>query len=171
MPSLFPSGARAKSANERGVASAPAGNARRHSRRLSGIVGLIFAVTASDHVSSADWRQIAVDGDDNRYSVDAGLIRTQGTRIKAVVRADYTRPRTIEGIDAPVYAAVDRLVVDCDALSFALEYRAYVSAQGEEIPAVAHDRDALQFRAAPPGSMAATLVSYLCNPASRSRGD
>lgn len=134
------------------------------------MLGLFLVMAAPGTTWSADWREVAVDGDDNRYTVDSDHVRTEGTLVKAVVRADYARPRTVDGIDAPVYAAIDRLSVECSTGSFALESRKYVSARGEEIPAVAPDRDVREFRTAPPGSMAATLVSYLCDPASRGRG-
>jgi len=70
-------------------------------------------------------------------------------------------------VDVPVYAAIDRFVVNCEASSFALQARLYVSATGEEIPAIAHDGTGLEYRAATPGSMAATLVAYLCDRGAR----
>jgi hypothetical protein len=59
---------------------------------------------------------------------------------------------------------VDRLQVRCDEGSFALESRHYISADGQEIPVVASDREALKFRPAAAGSMSAAIVQRLCTP-------
>jgi hypothetical protein len=59
---------------------------------------------------------------------------------------------------------VDRLQVRCDEGSFALESRSYVAADGEEIPVIASDREALKFRPAAEGSMSAAIVQRLCTP-------
>ncbi|RPI16817.1 MAG: hypothetical protein EHM60_01020 [Lysobacterales bacterium] len=113
---------------------------------------------------SADWEALAVDGDQNRYSIDASRLVREGGRVKAYVRTEYAVPRTVDVSDSPAYAAVDRLVVDCADRSFALESRTYLTSTGEEVPAIAGDRQSLGFRPAEPGSMAATIVSRLCSP-------
>jgi hypothetical protein len=78
------------------------------------------------------------------------------------VRTEYATPREDEKSGALIFASVDRLQVRCDAGSFALESRNYISADGAEIPVVASDREALKFRPAAEGSMSAAIVQRLC---------
>lgn len=113
---------------------------------------------------SADWEALAVDGDQNRYSIDASRLLHEGGRVKAYVRTEYAIPRTVDVSESPAYAAVDRLVVDCAERSFALESRTYSTSTGEDVPAIVGDRQSLDFRPAEPGSMAATIVNRLCSP-------
>jgi len=80
------------------------------------------------------------------------------------VRTEYATPREDETSGLPIFASVDRLQVRCDEGSFALESRSYVAADGEEIPVVASDREALKFRPAAEGSMSAAIVQRLCTP-------
>jgi hypothetical protein len=114
--------------------------------------------------SAADWQQIAVDDAANRYSVDADRIIRDGPLVKAFVRTEYATPREDETSGLAIFASVDRLQVRCDEGSFALESRSYVAADGEEIPVIASDREALKFRPAAVGSMSATIVQRLCTP-------
>jgi hypothetical protein len=114
--------------------------------------------------SAADWQQIAVDDAANRYSVDADRIIRDGPLVKAFVRTEYATPREDETSGLAVFASVDRLQVRCDEGSFALESRSYVAADGEEIPVIASDREALKFRPAAEGSMSAAIVQRLCTP-------
>lgn len=114
--------------------------------------------------NAADWQPIAVDDAANRYSVDGARIIRDGPLVKAYVRTDYATPREGESSGPLIFAAVDRLQVRCDEGSFALESRNYISADGEEIPVVASDREALKFRPAAIGSMSAKIVQWLCTP-------
>jgi hypothetical protein len=114
--------------------------------------------------SAADWQQIAVDDAANRYSVDADRIIRDGPLVKAFVRTEYATPREDETSGLAIFASVDRLQVRCDEGSFALESRSYVAADGEEIPVIASDREALKFRPTAIGSMSATIVQRLCTP-------
>lgn len=116
---------------------------------------------------AADWQQIAIDDDANRYSVDAARIIREGSLVKAFVRTEYASPREDESSGTRVFAAVDRLQVRCDERSFALESRNYVAANGEEIPVLASDREALEFRPVAAGSMSAAIVQRLCTPERR----
>ena len=124
----------------------------------------IVAGGVSAAARAADWQQIAVDDDTNRYSVDAARVIREGQLVKAFVRTEYASPREDDTTGKRVFAAVDRLQVRCDEGSFALESRSYVAADGEDIPVLASDRAALKFRAAAPGSMSAAIVQRLCNP-------
>jgi hypothetical protein len=133
--------------------------------RLFSVISVVMlAAGLNTAAQAADWQQIAVDDDANRYSVDAARIIREGQLVKAFVRTEYASPREDETSGTRVFAAVDRLQVRCDEGSFALESRSYVAADGEEIPALASDREALKFRAAAPGSMSAAIVQRLCTP-------
>jgi hypothetical protein len=133
---------------------------RRHD--LFGIAVAALAGTMSVSAHAADWQQIAVDDAANRYSVDTARIIREGPLVKAFVRTEYATPREDETSGTLIFASVDRLQVRCDEGSFALESRNYISADGEEIPVVASDREALKFRPAAEGSMSAAIVQRLC---------
>jgi hypothetical protein len=135
---------------------------RRHDLLVIAVAALTGALSVS--ASAADWQQVAVDDDANRYSVDADRIIREGSLVKAFVRTEYATPREDETTGTLIFAAVDRLQLRCDEGSFALESRSYVAADGEEIPVVASDREALKFRAAAAGSMSAAIVQRLCAP-------
>jgi len=135
---------------------------RRHELSAIAIAALTGVLSVS--ASAADWQQIAVDDDANRYSVDAARIIREGPLVKAFVRTEYATPREDETSGTLIFASVDRLQVRCDAGSFALESRSYISADGAEIPVVASDREALRFRPAAEGSMSAAIVQRLCTP-------
>lgn len=135
---------------------------RRQGMCVIAIAALTGVLSAS--ASAADWQPIADDDDANRYSVDAARIIREGPLVKAFVRTEYAVPREDEATGALIFAAVDRLQVRCDEGSFALESRSYVAADGEELPVVASDREALKFRPAAAGSMSAAIVQRLCNP-------
>ncbi len=135
---------------------------RRHDRFAIAVATLTGVLSAS--ASAADWQQIAVDDAANRYSVDADRIIREGPLVKVFVRTEYATPREDETSGLPIFASVDRLQVRCDEGSFALESRSYVAADGEEIPVVASDREALKFRPAAEGSMSAAIVQRLCTP-------
>ena len=136
---------------------------RRHDRFALAVATLTGLLGAS--ASAADWQQIAVDDAANRYSVDADRIIREGPLVKAFVRTEYATPREDETSGTLIFASVDRLQVRCDEGSFALESRNYISADGEEIPVVASDREALKFRPAAEGSMSAAIVQRLCTAA------
>ena len=133
-------------------------------KRLLAISVAILTGASSAPASAADWQQIAVDDAENRYSVDAARIIRDGSLVKAFVRTEYATPREDETGGARIVASVDRLQVRCDEGSFALESRHYISADGQEIPFVASDREALKFRPAAVGSMSAAIVQRLCTP-------
>ena len=134
-------------------------------KRLLAISVAILTGASSAPASAADWQQIAVDDAENRYSVDAARIIRDGSLVKAFVRTEYATPREDETSGTRIFASVDRLQVRCDEGSFALESRHYISADGQEIPVVASDREALKFRPAAAGSMSAAIVLRLCTPA------
>jgi len=123
-----------------------------------------LAGVVSVSARAADWQPIADDDDANRYSVDAARIIREGSLVKAFVRTEYATPREDETTGTLIYAAVDRLQVRCEDGSFALESRNYVAADGEEMPVVASEREALKFRPAAAGSMSAAIVQRLCRP-------
>jgi hypothetical protein len=133
-------------------------------QQLLAISVVILTGGLSAPASAADWQQIAVDDAANRYSVDADRIIREGDLVKAVVRTEYATPRDDVTSGTLIFASVDRLQVRCDEGSFALESRNYISADGQEIPVVASDREALKFRAAAEGSMSAAIVQRLCTP-------
>ena len=135
---------------------------RRHGLVAIAVAALAGVLSVSAH--AADWQQIAVDDDANRYSVDAARIIREGPLVKAFVRTEYATPREDETSGTLIFASVDRLQVRCDAGSFALESRNYIAADGAEIPVVASDREALKFRPAAEGSMSAAIVQRLCKP-------
>jgi hypothetical protein len=134
----------------------------RHDLVAVAVAALAGVLSVSAH--AADWQQIAVDDNSNRYSVDAARIIREGPLVKAFVRTEYATPREDETSGTLMFASVDRLQVRCDAGSFALESRHYISADGAEIPVVASDREALRFRPAAEGSMSAAIVQRLCAP-------
>jgi hypothetical protein len=133
---------------------------RRHDLLAIAVAALAGTMSVSAH--AADWQQIAVDDAANRYSVDTARIIREGPLVKAFVRTEYATPRADETSGALIFASVDRLQVRCDAGSFALESRNYITADGNEIPVVASDREALKFRPAAEGSMSAAIVQRLC---------
>lgn len=132
------------------------------SRSTLGIAVAVLTIGLLPSARAVDWQQIAVDDDANRYYVDTDRVIREGRLVKAFVRAEYAKPREDATSGKPTFAAVDRLQVRCDEGSFALESRLYVAADGEEIPAVASNRDDLEFRLAAPGSMSAAIVRRLC---------
>jgi hypothetical protein len=134
---------------------------RQHNVSAFAVVAMICGLSVS--ARAADWQPIAVDDAANRYSVDADRIIRDGPLVKAFVRTEYATPREDETSGTLIFASVDRLQVRCDEGSFALESRNYVSADGEEIPVVASDREALKFRPAAEGSMSAAIVQRLCS--------
>lgn len=133
---------------------------RRHDLFAIAVAALAGTMSVSAH--AADWQQIAVDDAANRYSVDTARIIREGPLVKAFVRTEYATPREDETSGALIFASVDRLQVRCDEGSFALESRNYITADGNEIPVVASDREALKFRPAAEGSMSAAIVQRLC---------
>ena len=133
---------------------------RRHDVSAIALATLAGVLAAS--ANAADWQPIAVDDAANRYSVDAARIIREGPLVKAFVRTEYATPREDDRSGQRIFAAVDRLQVRCDDGSFALESRSYIAADGEEVPVVASDREALKFRPAAAGSMSAAIVQRLC---------
>jgi hypothetical protein len=132
--------------------------------RFRKVLTLLPGLAAAMPLLASDWKALSVDDAGNHYSVDRSRIVRTGRQVKAVVRTEYATARPPGRYGKPLFAAVDRLVVDCDERSFALEARTYVASDGEEIPAVASDGAELEFRPARAGSMSATLVDELCGP-------
>jgi hypothetical protein len=135
-----------------------------HTLRLLAISFAALTGGFSAPAGAADWQQIAIDDEANRYSVDAARIIRDGPLVKAFVRTEYATPREDETSGVLIFASEDRLQVRCDEDSFALESRNYISADGKEIPVVPSDREALRFRPAAEGSMSAAIVQRLCTP-------
>jgi hypothetical protein len=137
-----------------------------HRSVAAGISGrlLVSAVLAGYAAAAlpADWQEIGTDDDGNRYSLDADRMVRESGLVKAFVRTEYATPRENEDGGAAIFAAVDRLQVRCDAGTFALESRSYVTADGTEVPALASAREELTFRPAAEGSMSAAIVRRLC---------
>jgi hypothetical protein len=121
-----------------------------------------FAATAA---VAANWTEIATDADGNRYSIDHQSIVREGSTVKGVVRAEYASPRLDDASGKSFFAALDRMIVDCDAASFALQSRTYVAADGSEVPALASARQDLKLRPAAAGSLSETIVRSLCRAA------
>lgn len=111
---------------------------------------------------AADWASLGVDGDRNRYSVDDGSTRRDGSRVTARVRTEYATPRDDAGAGMEVYAAIDTLVFDCTAASFALAARSLVAADLLETQTIANAREDLRFRPVAAGSMSERILRHVC---------
>jgi len=132
---------------------------------LSLSLSLALCGLAATAVLAADWAEIATDADGNRYSIDRQSIVREGATVKGLVRAEYAAPRVDQASGKSFFAALDRMIVDCDAASFALQSRTYVAADGTEVPALASTREDLKLRPAAAGSLSETIVRNLCRAA------
>ena len=135
-------------------------------RSATAVPVAIWALTcAAATAQAADWQKIATDGDGNVYTLDLQtLVRDRG-EVTGVVRNEYAEPRHDDAIGKPIFAALDRLVVNCETAAFALQSRTLVAADGSEVPTLAATRDQLRMRAATPGSLSETIVRSLCRAA------
>ena len=127
----------------------------------------ILVALATTPAGAVDWQEVAVDESSNRYLVDADRITRRDGVLRAYVRTEYATPRERDDVDKPVFAAVDRLAVNCAERSFALESRSYVTSDGQEVLALAAGREELVFRQAAEGSPSAAIVRRLCPPPQR----
>jgi hypothetical protein len=130
---------------------------------LARIATVILAGSLSSPALAVEWREVAVDESSNRYLVDDDRITRRDGLVRAYVRTEYAKPREREDIAKPVFAAVDRLAVRCADQSFALESRSYVTADGEEVLALASSREDLEFRPLANGTPSAAIVRWLCS--------
>ncbi len=129
--------------------------------RLAGLTLLLFVTTAA----AAEWEAVGTDADGNVYSVDASRIsRDEGT-VSIVVRTEYATPRRVDAVEADVFVALDQMVVDCGKVSFAVQSRTLVAADGTEIPRGSTARANLRFRVAASGSMSESIVRFACRSA------
>lgn len=114
---------------------------------------------------AAEWAPIATADNGDRYALDsASVIRDRDT-VSAVVRNEYATPRIDQKAGKSVFAALDRMVVNCEAASFALKSRAYVAADGSEYTVLAASNDELVLRPAAKGSLSESIVRAVCKAA------
>jgi Surface-adhesin protein E len=132
--------------------------------RLRGLWLAALAMCATAAVA-ADWERVGTDGDDNTYALDTSRISRDGNFVGVTVRTEYAKPRKIEGLGQDVFVALDRMVVDCAAGSFAVESRTFVTADGTEVPRGITARADLRFRPAAAGSMSESIVKSACKAA------
>lgn len=133
----------------------------RSPRRISRTV-ILCVLLAPLAGNAAEWSQVGVDDDGNRYAIDESATRREGSRVRLTVRAEYAKPHDDTTIGESVLGAIDRLVVDCELGRFALESRVYRTVDLREVPAVARSRDELVFLAPPPRSISADIVRHAC---------
>lgn len=133
-----------------------------HPRRLALPSAALFTALVCAPALAVNWQEVAVDESSNRYLVDADRMTRRDGLLRAYVRTEYATPREREDIGKPIFAAVDLLAVRCADRSFALESRSYVTADGEEVLALASGREDLVFRAAASGSPSEAIVRRLC---------
>jgi hypothetical protein len=115
--------------------------------------------------AAADWEPVGTDGDDNTYALDSSRISRDGDVVGVTVRTEYAKPRKVEGLDRSVFVALDRMVVDCAAGTFAVESRTFVTADGAEVPRGITPRADLRFRPAAAGSMSESILKSACKAA------
>jgi hypothetical protein len=133
----------------------------RSARRFARAVTLWALLTPLSGIA-AEWSEIGVDDDGNRYAIDESATRREGSRVRLTVRAEYAKPHDDTSIGEAVLGAIDRLVVDCELRRFALESRVYRTVDLREVPAIARSREELVFLAAPPRSISADIVGHAC---------
>ena len=124
-----------------------------------------LVVLAATAANAADWQEIAKDGDGNRYSLDPRSVIRDRDTVSAMVRNEYATPKKDDESGKSIFAALDRLVVDCSASSFALQSRAYVAADGSEFTVLAATRDELKLRPVVAGSLSESIVRAVCKAA------
>ena len=135
--------------------------------RLGAIsAGLVLVVAAA---VAAEWQPVGTDGDDNTYAVDTSRLSREGDVVGAQVRTEYAKPRRVEGLDQDVFVALDRMVVDCAAGTFAIESRTFVLADGSEVPRGITPKADLRQRPAAAGSMSESIVRFVCKAAGVTR--
>ena len=135
-------------------------------RRLFARFALLLALFGGfAGAQTADSNRVGSDGDGNVYTVDAARLTKDGSVVGADVRTEYAQPRRVEGVDAPVFAARDRMLVDCSQALFAVQSRTLVLADGTEVPRGVTPRAEVRFRAAAPGSMSESIVKFVCKAA------
>jgi hypothetical protein len=129
--------------------------------RLAGLTLLLVVTTAA----AAEWETVGTDADGNVYSVDVSRMSRDEGAVSIVVRTEYATPRRIDGAETDVFVALDQMVVDCGKVSFAVQSRTLIAADGTEIPRGSTARANLRFRAAAAGSMSETIVRFACGSA------
>jgi len=138
-----------------------AGIRRSAAGRMIGLMLVLFATSAA----AAEWETVGTDADGNVYSVDASRIARDAGMVSIAVRTEYAKPRRIDAVEADVFVALDQMVVDCGKVSFAVQSRTLVAADGTEIPRGSTARANLRFRVAAAGSMSESIVRFACGPA------
>ena len=123
------------------------------------VLAFVLFTTAA---SAAEWVDIAKGDNGNRYSLDPRSVIRDRDTVTAVIRNEYATPRTDEKTGKNVFASLDRMVVNCETASFALQSRAYVAADGSEYTVLAASRDELSLRPAAKGSLSETIVRSVC---------
>ena len=131
------------------------------------VLAVLFALPGA--AFAADWERIGTDADDNTYAVDTSRFARDGNVVGANVRTEYAKPRPVEGVDAAVFVALDRMLVDCANASFAIESRTFVLADGTEVPRGITPRAEMRFRTAAAGSMSEAIVRFVCKAAGVTR--
>jgi hypothetical protein len=132
---------------------------------MAGLVLVLFAASAA----AAEWETVGTDADGNVYSVDVSRIARDAGTVSIAVRTEYAKPRRIDAVEADVFVALDQMVVDCGKVSFAVQSRTVVAADGTEIPRGSTARANLRFRVAASGSMSESIVRFACGPAAGGR--
>jgi hypothetical protein len=125
----------------------------------------LAAILAAPVAHAADWQALAKDDDGNVYSLDRQSVRSDRGEASGVVRNEYAAPRPDAASGKQGFAALDRLLVNCETASFALQSRTLVLADGTERTSLSATREQLTFRAAAAGSMSETIVRGLCRAA------
>jgi hypothetical protein len=120
---------------------------------------------AAATASASDWLEIAKDDGGNRYSLDRQSVIRDRDTVTSVVRNEYATPRIDVAKGKSFYAALDRLVVNCETASFALQTRTLVASDGSEVVSLAATRDQLKLRSAAPGTLSETIVRAVCKAA------
>jgi Pyruvate/2-oxoacid:ferredoxin oxidoreductase gamma subunit len=128
------------------------------------VAGLVLALVATT-AAAAEWETVGTDDDGNVYSVDVSRVTRDGGTVSIAVRTEYAKPRRIDAVEADVFVALDQMVVDCGKVSFAVQSRTLVAADGTEIPRGSTARANLRFRVAASGSMSESIVRFACGPA------
>jgi hypothetical protein len=126
------------------------------------LVALASCATAA---VAADWAPVGTDGDDNTYALETSRMSRDGNVVGVLVRTEYAKPRKVGGLDRDVFVALDRMLVDCAAGTFAIESRTFVTADGTEVPRGVTPRADLRFRPAAAGSMSESIVKSACKAA------
>ncbi len=127
---------------------------------MAGLMLVLLVTTAA----AAEWQSVGTDADGNVYSVDVSRVTRDGGTVSIAVRTEYAKPRRIDTVAVDVFVALDQMVVDCSNVSFAVQSRTLVAADGTEIPRGSMARASLRFRVAAAGSMSESIVRFACRP-------